>query len=150
MAETRMARFFYAMHRLLCLLKSLLATVHSAKWESPKNKEVIMLQAVDDIKNNVYWKRVYSIMHAIWSVLKILRIADSNKPGMDKIYYLTHRTSPVLEKSNDSHDDVTLFLSLEGLADAEADAIYFNSEDEENFEDEEDALEEEVVVVDKI
>ena len=56
-AETRMAGFFYAMHRALRLSKSLLATVHSAKWEALKNKKAIILRAAVDIKDDAYWKK---------------------------------------------------------------------------------------------
>ena len=130
-----MAGFFYAMHRALRLSKSLLATVHSAKWEALKNKKAIILRAAVDIKDDAYWKRVYIVLRAFWPVLKLLRIADSNKAGMDKIYFLTHKASLALEKSKESLDDDTLF-SVEDLVDAEADAIYLDSEDEEDLEDE--------------
>ena len=54
----------------------------------------------------------------IWHVLKILRIDDSNKPGMDWLCHLSYKP----------FDDVTLFVRILINADDETDATYSESE----------------------
>ena len=91
---------------------------------------------MDDINNDVYWKRVHIVLRAIWPVLKLLHIAGSNKSGMGKIYYLTDGAPLALEKSKISLAGDTLVLSIEDLTDSEADTIYLDSEDKEGLDDE--------------
>ena len=45
----------------------------------------------------------------VFPALKALRLADSNRPGMDKIYYLAYKTEDALEKSAMDLDDKELF-----------------------------------------
>ena len=150
-----MAGFFYAMHRALRLSPALLATVHSTKWAAflKGNNKAVIKRAEADIKDKPFWKRVYILLRAVWPVLKLLRISDSNKPGMDKMFYLNYKTTQAIEKSKEALDDVTLFSSTDtSLADAESDALYSESEDEEEEEEEEEVdeeEEEEEVVVDE-
>ena len=75
------------MNRVLRLHQSLEATVGTPKWIALK-KKLITTRAEKDIKGAVYFKRFYALLREIWPVLKLLRIADSNKPGMDWIYHL--------------------------------------------------------------
>jgi len=140
-AKTRMSYFFYAMHRSLRLSPQLLATVHSAKWEALKLNKPLIKRAVEDIKDKLHWKRVYVLLRAVWPVLKLLRIADSDKPGMDKIYYLCHKAKEAMAASSELLNDTDLFPTELDLSDAEADANYSDSDDEDEVE-EEDAEEE--------
>ena len=100
-AKTRMSYFFYAMHRSLRLSNQLLATVHSAKWEALKLKKPLVTRAVEDIKDKLHWKRVYVVLRAVWPILKLLCISDSDKPGMDKVFYLCHKAKEAMAISSD-------------------------------------------------
>ncbi len=51
-----------------------------------KHKQVAL--AVDDIKNEVFWKADYCLLQGEFSVLQALWYCDSNVPAMDKIYFL--------------------------------------------------------------
>ena len=120
-AATRMAFFFYCMHRALRLKGPLQSAVHSAKFQALKLKEAIVTRAVSDIKDEQHWKRVYVVLRALWPVLKLLRLCDSQKPGMDKLYYLTHMARVALRKSKDNLNDTDLFHFSTARANEEED-----------------------------
>ncbi len=55
---------------------------------------------------------IYILLHAVFPVLRLLRYCDKNKPAMDKIFFLSHRTTVALEKSEPFLNDKSLFGSL--------------------------------------
>ena len=61
--------------------------------------------AVRDITNEMFWKRICIVLRAVFPALRLLRYCDKSTPAMDKIYYLSHRTTVALEKSDDDDDD---------------------------------------------
>jgi len=110
-AGTRMASWFYAMHRALRLRSALVATVHQAQFSSialVKTDERVRA-AVNDILDDDYWKAMYILNRAVYPLIRALRYCDANEPAMDKIYYLSHRASVALEKSIDLLNDKNLF-----------------------------------------
>jgi hypothetical protein len=101
-ADTRMAGYFIALHRLLRLQKPLEATHASIEWDnyqfpakSKKQKEAIK----SIITDSVFWHEVRTIVIGMFPVLKCLRLADSNKAGMDKLYYYVRRTTEALHRT---------------------------------------------------
>ncbi len=110
-AGTRMALWFYAMICLIRLQQPLQATIHQQKildlflTNSSKG-------AVHDIKDNNFWKCMYILLRAAFPALRALWYCDSNTPCMDKLYYLSHRTTVAIEKSQDDLNDESLFGSL--------------------------------------
>jgi hypothetical protein len=110
-AGTCMALWFYAMIRLIRLQQPLKATIHQhnfldlALTNSAKG-------TVHDIKDNNFWKCMYILLRAVFPALRALRYCDSNTPCMDKLYYLSHRTTVAIEKSQDDLNDKSLFGSL--------------------------------------
>ena len=97
-ADTRMASFFYSMHRCLRQRRALLATIHSNLWEAVELTDKIR-KAVADIENEDFWRALYFILRCVWPALRALRLGDSNQPGMHMIYYLSHLTSVHINKS---------------------------------------------------
>ena len=91
-AGTRMAMWFYAMIRLLRLEMPLKATVHQQKFRSLTLNESARM-AVMDIQEAKFWKCLYILLRSVFPALKLLRYCDANKPSMDKIFYLSHRTT---------------------------------------------------------
>ena len=101
-ADTRMAGYFIALHRLLRLQKPLEAAQASHEWDSyqfpTKNKQ--QKEAIKAIVTDpVFWHEVSTIVIGMFPVLKCLRLADSNKAGMDKLYYYVRRTSEALRRT---------------------------------------------------
>ena len=130
--ETRMAGYFYAMHRALRLKPALEATVHSTAWKNLKRNDPIIKRAASDIKDADHWQRLYILLRALWPVLKLLRISDSNKPGMDKIVYLVNRARKALENSTEFLSDSKLFGEVDK---AELSAIAVDGEDDDDDSD---------------
>ena len=93
-----MALWFYAMMRLIRLQQPLTATIHQQKildltlTTSAKG-------AVQDIKEDKFWKCMYILLHAVFSVLRALRYCDANTPCMGK----------AIENSLDDLNDKILF-----------------------------------------
>jgi hypothetical protein len=97
-----MAGYFIALHQLLQLQKPLEATHASIEWDnyqfpakSKKQKEAIK----SIITDSVFWHEVRTIVIGMFPVLKCLRLADSNKAGMDKLYYYVRRTTGALHRT---------------------------------------------------
>ena len=89
-AGTRMALWFYAMIRLIRLQQPLKATIHQQQFldlaltTSAKG-------AVQDIKDDNFWKCMYILLRAVFPALRALWYCDSNTPCMDKLYYEFNR-----------------------------------------------------------
>ena len=110
-AGTRMALWFYAMMRLLRLKQPLRATIHQQKFVALNLNDTVA-SAVQDIEDNDFWKCLYVILRAVFPALRLLRYCDKSKPAMDKIYYLSYRTTQALEQSEKWLNDENLFGSI--------------------------------------
>ncbi len=84
-SETRLATWFYAMHRVLRQKPALKATIHNTSFSSLSKNDCVAA-AVNDIEDEVFWKEIYCLLLSIFSALKALRYCDSNIPAMDKIF----------------------------------------------------------------
>ena len=74
-AGTQMALWFYAMIRLLRVRKALTATIHQQKFADLSVKENVAA-AVCDITDDKFWKRIYTVMHAVFPALRLLRYCE--------------------------------------------------------------------------
>jgi len=99
------------MVRLLRLKELLIATIHQLKFRNLTLNDRDRL-AVFDVKDEVFWKAIYTLTRAVFYGLILLRTADSNTPGMDLLEYYKHRTSIAIVRSIELFDDPTLFGSL--------------------------------------
>ena len=90
-----------------------------------------MTRADKYIKDAAYWKSLYTLLHSIWSVLKLMHIVDSTKPDMDRLYHLLYKAQCSIENSKELLDNVTLFVRSLINADDEADATYSDSKSED-------------------
>ncbi len=110
-AGTRMALWFYAMMRLLCLKQPLTATIHQQKFVHLNLNDSVRA-AVQDINNDKFWKCIYFFLRAVFPALRLFCYCDKSKPAMDKIFFLSHRTTLALNKSEEFLNDRCLFGSL--------------------------------------
>ena len=132
-ADTRMASFFYSMHRCLRQRRALLATIHSSLWESVELNQRIR-KAIRDIENDDFWKALYFILRCVWPALRALRLGDSNKPGMHMIYYLSHLTSVHINKSAAEFKNSSEALFLSEMDDDDSDLSCGDLDDKEQEE----------------
>ena len=87
------------MHRDLQMQKVLQATISSAEFISiPTNTK--FTKAVKYIHDNKSWERCYVLLKIIFPCLIVLRLADSNPEGMEKVYYYSRMTKQCIEKKN--------------------------------------------------
>ena len=115
-ADTRMAGYFIALHRLLRLQKPLEAAQASHEWDSYQfpNKNKQQKEAIKAIvTDSVFWQEVSTIVIGMFPVLKCLRLADSNKAGMDKLYYYVRRTTEALRRTKYAFNGGGLRLCFE-------------------------------------
>ena len=85
--ETRMTGYFMVIHRDLRMRKVLQDTISSAEFISiPTNTK--FTKAVKYIHDNNSWERCYVLLKILFPCLRVLRLADSNLSGMDKVLLL--------------------------------------------------------------
>jgi hypothetical protein len=96
-AGTQMALWFYAMVRLLRLWQPLVATIHQQRFVDLNLNDSVRA-AAHDIKDDKFWKCVYLLLCAVFPALRLLCYCNKSKPAMDKIFFLSHRTTLALEK----------------------------------------------------
>ena len=143
-AGTRMASWFYAMHRALRLRGALMSTIHQAKFATiglVKTDDRVR-ECVQDINDPQFWKSIYQLLRAVFPALRALRYADSAKPSMDKIYMLSHRLTQALTASKECLNNAHLFPSTVDVSLAQEMGLLID-EDEEEVEVEAEEEEEE-------
>ena len=95
--KTIMAGYLMVMYRDLRMRNVLQATILSAKFISIPNNNKFN-KAVNYIYDNKSWERCYVLIKIIFPCLRVLRLADSNLSGMDKVYYYSRMTKQCIEK----------------------------------------------------
>ena len=98
-----------AMMLVLGLKQALMATIHQQRFTDLTVNETVAMMAVQDIENPDFWKCLYIILRAVFPALRLLCYCDKSKSAMDKIYYLSHRTTQALEQSELVLNDEALF-----------------------------------------
>ncbi len=106
-----MALWFCAMMRFLRLRQPLVGTIHQQKFVD-LNLNNSVRAAVHDIKDDKFWKCIYILLRAVFPALRLLCYCNKNQPTMDKIFFLSHRTTLALGKSEEFLNDKSLFGSL--------------------------------------
>jgi phosphatidylglycerophosphatase A len=94
-SDTRMAGYFMAMHMDLRLKQALQATATGSDFiylNISKSKDTAAT-----IRDELEYQRVFHLLRATFPAFMIFRLADSNKPGMDQIYYLTRKATEAIE-----------------------------------------------------
>ena len=65
-----------------------------------------------DIQDEKLWKSMYILLRSIFPALRALCYCDASKPSMDKIFFLSHRTTQAIKMSKAFLDDESLFGSI--------------------------------------
>ncbi len=106
-AGTRFATWFYVMHRVLWQILRL------KFCQSFKND--CIEAAIKDIEEEIFWKSISCLVHAVFFALKGLRYHDSNIPAIDKNYFLKKKAVEALLCSQKVLNDNDLFGSMRGM-----------------------------------
>ena len=103
-----MAGYFVGMHRDLRMRKALLATVSSAEFNTMTLNSKLS-KVVSYIQDKKPWERIYVLLKIIFTCLRTLQLADSNKAGMDKVFYYSRMIKISIIKSSTDLDNKELF-----------------------------------------
>ena len=103
-ADTRMAGYFYALHRMLRLKPALEATVASAEFIGLNLSKPVVTKAVNFINDKEMWNALYCVLRCLFPALRVLRLADKSEPGFDCLYYFIRRTDLALDWSSRSFE----------------------------------------------
>ena len=83
--------------------KALLATVSSDEFNTMAlNSKLSKL--VSYIQDNKAWERIYILLKIIFPCLRVIRLVDSNKAGMDRVFYYARMTKISIIKSSSGID----------------------------------------------
>ena len=96
--------YFIGIHRYISMIKALLATVSSTEFNimSLNSKLSKVVSYIQDIKS---WEKIYVILRLIFPFLRVLRIAYSNKEGMETFLYYSVITNICIIKSSSDLDN---------------------------------------------
>ena len=86
------------------MIKALLATVSSSDFNTMSLNSKLS-KVLSYIQDNKPWERIYVILKIIFPCIRVLRFADSNKVGMDKVFYYTRMTKISIIKSSSDLDN---------------------------------------------
>jgi len=93
-SECRMAGECIALTRLLRLREALKATITS--------KEFLDLNSFKPetfcLNNDSFWLYLFTMCRAMYAPMRVLRLADQQVPGMEKLYYYVLQTDRMLLK----------------------------------------------------
>ncbi len=64
------------------------------------------------IKGDKFWKCINLLVRAVFPTLRLLCYCDKSKPAMEKIFFLSHRTTLALKKLEKFLNNRSLFGSL--------------------------------------
>ena len=127
-ADTRMAGYFYAFHRMLRLKDPLVATINSIAFKDYEKKKKKLRDIGAVLNNNDFWIALFEVTRAVFPLLRVLRLADSSKAGMDKLYYFVRMTDKAIEKSVGALDDLKFFEDESGNT---MEALFDNDNDDD-------------------
>jgi hypothetical protein len=96
---------------LLCLKGPLKSTIHQQKFHD-LDLDSSAKAAVRDIEDDKLWKCMYILLCSNFPALRALCYCDASKPSMNKIFFLSHRTTQAIEMSKEILDDENLFGSI--------------------------------------
>ena len=106
-----MAGYFIGMHRYLRMRKAILGTVPSAEFNTMALDSKIS-KVVSYIQYKKSWKRIYVLLKIIFPCHRTLFLADSNKAGMDKVFYYYIMTKISMIESSTDIDNKEIFPVL--------------------------------------
>ena len=115
-----------------------MSTIHQQKFlelESVKKQSV--RHAIRDIEDKKFWKCLYIILHCVFPALRALHFCDASRPVIDKIFFLSHRTTEAIIRSQEVLNDPNLFgaFKMDRNLQTEGNAILGGDSDDDEGED---------------
>jgi hypothetical protein len=137
---TRFGFFFYSFHRNLRLKMALESTVTCNQFNKLKYSTNKLKKVKEIVLRANRWKQLFFILRVMFRMLCLLRMSDSNTPGMDKLYYAVLMTTEGLKKKSVQDAFRTHFPeSVEVITDVKK---FFDEHGSDDDDDDEDCIEE--------
>ena len=111
-SNVRMAGYFIALLQFSRLYPAVLSALNSIQMKEymSGNKTKKKMQFVADVAiSKEYIRAVNFIVHPLKPALKLLRMADTNQPAMDKLLYLSRSTTIYLSKFVEEFNNTSYF-----------------------------------------
>ena len=123
-ADTRFAGYFIALLRYLRLFEAIKACLNSIKFQeyisgNGNRLSQKVRDAADVVGTKGFQRAVQFIVEPMKPALKLLRMADTNTPAMDKLLYLLRCTTHALEKFQGELNSTDVFDNLEETEEAD-------------------------------
>jgi|GEM_PF-3230808 hypothetical protein len=109
-SDTRMGGHFQCLWRILRVRRVLIEMVNNPEYISKKFGVADPMRDFVMDENN--WHEIYSLLRAIWPLIKLLRLGDTNDATMGYQYMLTIQTETLIKKAIST--DTTLFMVTVG------------------------------------
>jgi hypothetical protein len=110
-ADTRMAGYFYAFHRMLRLKPALEATVASVEFQGLGLQKPVVVKAVAFINDREMWNALHVVTRCLFPALRVLRLADRSEPGFDSLYYFIRKCEKAMEWSAHAFANLNYFTN---------------------------------------
>jgi hypothetical protein len=68
--------------------------------------------AIQDIEDKKFWKCLYILLRSVFPALRALCFCIASRPVMDKIFFLSHRTTQAIKRSQEFLNDSNLFGTI--------------------------------------
>ena len=127
-----MAGYLIGIYRYLRMRKSLLITVSYSELKT-MSLNAKLSKVVSYIQYNKSWEKVYLLLKILPPFLQVLRISDSNKSGMYKVYYSRMKNISIIKSSSDI-DNEELFPVSRSSSLKVCRSSYSDTEEKENID----------------
>ena len=123
-----MAGEIIAFLRLLRLFPAIIATITSPEFLALKiARTLCVLLQKDDL-----WHLLFIVCRALYAPMRVLRLADTKTPGMDKLYYYLRCTDEMLKKFLPQLNDLTKTVFTESMKEFLKEAKKSDGDEEED------------------
>jgi hypothetical protein len=139
-ADTRMAGYFIAFHRLLRLRPAAEATIASVEFQGLNLSKSVVVKAVDFLKNAEMWNALHCLTRCLFPALRVLRLADKSEPGFDCLFYFVRRAEKAMDWSVRSFENVSFFTTVARDPQVMNDILYHGGPEHDIPDEEDDEL----------
>ena len=122
---------------ICAMRKALLATLSSAEF-STMTLNSKLSKVVSYIQDKKPWERIYVLLKILFPCLRTLRLEDSNKSGMENVFYYSRMTKISIIKSSTDLDNKELFPISSSSSQKVCKSSDSDTEDEEDNIDTDD------------
>jgi hypothetical protein len=133
-ADTRMAGHFIAFQPMLRLKDAISSTITSSEFITLK----VAKEETKLLKDDMIWQCIEDLVRAAFPALRVLRLADKQIAGMDKLYYYVRKTDLTLTTKANNLNQIAskeVELKLKSFFSSCDGGLNENGSDDDDFSD---------------